>query len=77
MEQGSEMSGLSSQTIPVDAPETRVDAPGARVDAPGARVERAPAPAVMHDLKPDDPRCTCGLPREECVRLRVRALWTV
>ncbi len=70
MEQGSEMSGFSSQTIPVDAPETRVD-------APGARVERAPAPAVMHDLKPDDPRCTCGLPREECVRLRVRALWTV
>ncbi|NJC73408.1 hypothetical protein HC031_27335 [Planosporangium thailandense] len=29
-----------------------------------------------HRIRLDDRRCTCGLPREECVRRRVRELWS-
>jgi hypothetical protein len=30
---------------------------------------------IRHRVRLDDPRCTCGAPREECVRQRMRAMW--
>ena len=51
-------------------------------DRAGTLADRAadppsPAEPVAHHLRLDDHRCGCGLPREECVRQRIRALWTI
>jgi hypothetical protein len=48
-------------------------APGA---VSGRGLARRPDDPVAHYLRVEDPRCGCGLPREECVRRRIRALWT-
>jgi hypothetical protein len=37
--------------------------------------ESAPAHVTAHLLTADNPHCGCGLPREECVRQRMLALW--
>jgi hypothetical protein len=43
-----------------------------RVILPAMPTESEPD---VHRVRDDDPRCTCGLPREECVRQRMRAMW--
>ena len=78
MELGYEMSIYSPQT----AMRATADRAGALADGtgtPGDRAADPPSPAepVAHHLRLDDHRCSCGLPREECVRKRVRALWTI
>ncbi|MCW2639204.1 MAG: hypothetical protein JWP76_1510 [Dactylosporangium sp.] len=40
-----------------------------------APAEDQPEAPVRHHVLLDDRRCTCGQPREQCVRRRMRAMW--
>ena len=61
------------------ASRTQESTPGAgRGKRPGAPAGRH-QPALVekhHPRRPNDQLCTCGKLREECVRDRVRALWS-
>jgi hypothetical protein len=42
---------------------------------PGTLAQRERETPIRHRVRLDDPRCTCGAPRKECVRRRMRAMW--
>jgi hypothetical protein len=84
MERGYEMSIYSSQNViraTADRTGTLADRTAPLAGRGSTLADRAadppsPAESVAHHLRLDDHRCSCGLPREECVRQRVRVLWT-